>query len=167
MEEGKDIVYVSLGTVCEYKEWDLNAIYYGLKRVGCKVIWSLKGNKLPEENPNFWVSEWVPQAEILANPAVKAGLAHCGFGGCLEFISASLPIVAYPHFGDQFTCNDILVSKKCAVSLFKGPRPIPKAGISKFFEKPIFDESDVFDKFTDVLSNPVYKQNMMKLMLAS
>ena len=75
-------------------------MYDGLKKVGCRVVWSLKGRKLPEEDPNFWVSPWVPQVELLAHPALKAGLTHCGFGGTLEFIGAAVPIVAFPHFGD-------------------------------------------------------------------
>ena len=56
---------------------------------------------MPEEdNENFWVRPWIPQVEVLAHPALKAGLTHCGFGGTLEFISAGKPIVAFPHFDD-------------------------------------------------------------------
>jgi UDP:flavonoid glycosyltransferase YjiC (YdhE family) len=55
------IVYVSIGTECRWKEWSVKAIYEGLKKVGCKVIWSLKDPfKIPEENENFWVSSWIP-----------------------------------------------------------------------------------------------------------
>ena len=78
-------------------------MYFGLKNIGCKVIWSLRGIEIPEkDNPNFWVREWLPQPEILSHPAVKAGLTHCGFGGTSEFIGAGVPIVAYPHFADQY-----------------------------------------------------------------
>ena len=76
-------------------------MFEGLKKVGCRVIWSLKDKKLPREDPDFWVKPWVPQLELLAHPAVQAGLTHCGFGGCLEFISAGVAIVAFPHFVDQ------------------------------------------------------------------
>ena len=66
-------------------------MHNGLKDVGCKVVWSLKDKWLPllEETPNpdkFWVRPWIPQIEVLAHPAVKAGLSHCGWGGTLEFV---------------------------------------------------------------------------------
>jgi len=92
-------------------------MYDGLKKVGCRVVWSLKGRKLPEEDPNFWVSPWVPQIELLAHPALKAGLTHCGFGGTLEFIGAAVPIVAFPHFGDQPANAVEMVKRNIAVIL--------------------------------------------------
>jgi len=45
-------------------------MFDGLKKVGCRVIWSLKDKKLPNEDPDFWVKPWVPQVELLAHPAV-------------------------------------------------------------------------------------------------
>ena len=70
--------------------------------MGCKVVWSLKDElKIPDQaDPNFWVRPWIPQVEVLAHPALKVGLSHCGFGGTLEFIAAGKPIVAFPHFID-------------------------------------------------------------------
>lgn len=46
-----------------------------------------------------------------------AGLTHCGFGGTLEFIFAGLPILAYPHFGDQPMNAELLVERGVAVML--------------------------------------------------
>jgi hypothetical protein len=37
---------------------------------------------------------------VLAHPAIKAGLTHCGFGGVNEFINAAVPVIAWPHFAD-------------------------------------------------------------------
>lgn len=93
-------------------------MYFGLKKVGCKVIWSLKNLKMPEDNnENFWVREWIPQIEVLAHPAVQAGLTHCGFGGTSEFVSAGVPIVAFPHFFDQHDNATELEKRKIAVIL--------------------------------------------------
>ena len=97
-------MYVSIGSVCVWKQWSIDAIYNGLKKVGCKVVWSLSDKldcKIPDDkDPNFWVRPWIPQVEVLAHPALKVGLTHCGFGGTLEFIAAGKPIVAFPHFLD-------------------------------------------------------------------
>ena len=54
---------------------------------------------------------------MLAHPAVKAGLTHCGFGGTLEFIAAGVPMVALPHFADQPPNAVELVARKVAVML--------------------------------------------------
>lgn len=43
---------------------------------------------------------------------------QCGFGNCLDFISAGVPVVAFPHFGDQpYNAQNILDSE-IGVSLF-------------------------------------------------
>lgn len=101
-EKNRKVVYISIGSVCIWKDWSVKAMYDGLKKVGCKVVWSLRDFKIPDENdPDFWVRPWVPQIEVMAHPSLVAGLSHCGFGGCLEFIAAGVPIVALPHFADQ------------------------------------------------------------------
>lgn len=84
-------------------------MYQGIHNIPkTRVIWSLKeeGSKyLPKDldTSKFFVSPWLPQVELLCHPSVKAGLTHCGFGGTLEFISAGIPMVCLPHFGDQPT----------------------------------------------------------------
>ena len=64
--QGIDVVYISLGSIVELQKWSANAIYQGLNKLGCRVIWSLN-DKLrpllevnPDDNPNFWVSGWLP-----------------------------------------------------------------------------------------------------------
>lgn len=92
------------------RTWSVKAIYEGLKKLGIKVIWNLRGDfQIPEpENPNFYVKAWLPQVELLAHPAIKGGLSHCGMGGTLEFINACVPIIAWPHFADQHTNAELL-----------------------------------------------------------
>jgi hypothetical protein len=44
------------------REWSVKAIYYGLKKLGIKVVWSLRDFEIPEPNdPNFYVKPWIPQ----------------------------------------------------------------------------------------------------------
>jgi hypothetical protein len=72
--------------------WSIDAVYNGLKQVGCKVIWALKDDwysKIDKgimKDPKFWIRPFVPQIEILAHESVKAGLNHCGWGGILEYV---------------------------------------------------------------------------------
>ena len=63
VENNQSIVYVSIGSECKWQQWSIDAIYEGLKNIGCKVIWSLRINgelKLPQDNPNIWVRDWIP-----------------------------------------------------------------------------------------------------------
>jgi UDP:flavonoid glycosyltransferase YjiC (YdhE family) len=75
--------------------------------MNCKVVWSLKLHsdqtniKLPGEgNPNFNIKPWQPQLEVLAHPAVVAGITHCGFGGTNDFIITGTIPILFPHFED-------------------------------------------------------------------
>lgn len=86
------ILYLSLGSWTNWSEWSVKALYEGISKIPkTRVIWSLKKEYekfLPSDidESRFWTSSWLPQVELLAHPAVKAGLSHCGFGGTLEFI---------------------------------------------------------------------------------
>ena len=121
---------------------------------------------MPEEdNKNFLVRKWVPQVELLAHPALKAGLTHCGFGGTLEFISAGKPIVAFPHFDDQPADAKELERRQVAVMLAYREASTfdwyPDQQIS--YEEPVFDHNKVYEVFHEVLTNPKYERNMKKL----
>ena len=162
---GQKVVYVSVGSVCIWQQWSINAIYYGLKKLGCRVIWSLKSElKLPEENPNFWVRQWIPQVEILAHPVLKAGLTHCGFGGTLEFIAAGKPIVAFPHFIDQIPNAAELEKRKVAVILHTKPDKFETDFEEmKTYRDEKFDDKKVYTVFKEILENPIYAENMQRL----
>jgi len=97
-----DVVYVSIGSECRWSQWSIDAIYEGLKKLGVKVVWSIRKQdlNLPPADPNFWIREWLPQIEALSHPAVKAGITHCGMGGTLEYISMNVIPILWPYFGD-------------------------------------------------------------------
>ena len=108
-KEDKKVIYITLGTMCKWSRWEIDAIYDGLKKLGVRAVWSLRGIEFPyKEDSDFWTSNWVPQTEVLAHPAIKAGLTHCGFGGSCDFIFNAKPIVTYPHFGDQWPNSENL-----------------------------------------------------------
>ena len=99
-------------------------MYEGLKKVNCKVIWSLRApNKLHEEgNPNFWASPWLPQIECLAHPGMKAGVSHMGMGGMLEFISCGVPLITWPHAEDQPYNAKCIIDNNAGIPLWTKER---------------------------------------------
>ena len=38
----EDVIYVSIGTEVQWKQWSVDTIYAGLKQIGCKVVWSIR-----------------------------------------------------------------------------------------------------------------------------
>lgn len=118
MDQAENIVYVTLGSECQWQQWYVDAFYKGLEllnqRIKTKVIVSFKaGNhhwgvndgddlKWPDcDKDRYWVDSWLPQIELMAHKNVKAGVTHCGLGGSLEFINSELPCMVFPHCGDQ------------------------------------------------------------------
>ena len=119
---------MSIGTVNQYEDWTLKALAEGANKLGCRVVWSLPDAKQqilsqvcdfdPLNHPNFFIKAWIPQVELLSHDSVKAGLTHCGWGGCQEYMSSGLPVVTFPHFGDQPFNSDMLVKAGVAVHLY-------------------------------------------------
>jgi UDP:flavonoid glycosyltransferase YjiC (YdhE family) len=60
--QGTKIVYLSLGSMCGYRKWVVDALFYGCKKIGVKVIWSLRAQEMipDKDDPDFWISDWVP-----------------------------------------------------------------------------------------------------------
>ena len=45
----------------KWTNWEVDALYFGLKPLGVKVVWSLKDLKIPKpDDPDFWVRDWIP-----------------------------------------------------------------------------------------------------------
>lgn len=70
---------------------------------------------------------------MLAHPACKAGLTHCGFGGTLEFIAMRVPVVTFPHFSDQPLNADQIVDAGAGIHLLDKLRYT--MGIVRSFDK--------------------------------
>ena len=168
LEDKQPVVLITIGSECKWQQWSVDAMHQGLKKIGCKVIWGLKGFKNPAEgDDNFRVMEWLPQIEILAHPALKAGLTHCGFGGTLEYISMGVPIVAWPHMIDQPDNAMLLVDAGAAVILCNKLRMSDKIEDTLTYKKQEFDGEKVYEVFNEVLTNPKYKQGIDRLKIQS
>ena len=66
LAKNEPVVYVSLGSMCQWQPWTVNAMYKGLKEVGCRVVWSIKDEFIqmcdedPTKDPKFIVRAWMP-----------------------------------------------------------------------------------------------------------
>jgi len=132
LERPGPVVYVSMGSVAAFSEEQLAKVCEGLKAPGeWRVIWSLRQNQqdlLPPGGvealgPDFLVSSWLPQAEILMHKKVAAFVSHCGWGASCEAIISGTPVVAFPMFADQnangFLLNILGMAKTVTLPPFK------------------------------------------------
>lgn len=112
---------------------------------------------------NFYVTNWIPQAEMLNHNAVVGGLTHCGFGGTLEFVAAGVPCITFPHFGDQGTNAELLRDAGASIELIpsdKGHRPPFKSNFSHV--NPVFTAEDFTRAANElVVGDSIYKKKMM------
>lgn len=116
------VVYVSFGSMARTTPSQLVEIGLGLEASNCPFIWVIKaGDKMSEVDK--WLSEfeertrekglvirgWAPQVMILSHPAVGGFMTHCGWNSTLESVSAGVPMITWPHFGDQFLNEKLIV----------------------------------------------------------
>ncbi|KAM6568764.1 hypothetical protein CsatB_016749 [Cannabis sativa] len=128
------VVYACLGSLCNLLTPQLIELALGLEASNKPFIWVIGGGTSTTQELEKWIKEdgfeertkerglvirgWAPQVLILSQPAVGVFLTHCGWNSSLEGISAGVPLVTWPLFGDQFLNEKLIVHVlKIAVSL--------------------------------------------------
>jgi UDP:flavonoid glycosyltransferase YjiC (YdhE family) len=69
----------------------------------------------------FVIRGWAPQTLILKHTALGGFVTHCGWNSVLEAVSAGVPMVTWPRYGDQFH-NEKLVVEVLKVGISVGAR---------------------------------------------
>jgi UDP-glucosyl transferase 73C len=119
------VVYVCLGSVCNLITSQLIKLGLGLEESKKPFIWVIRGSTKNSEELEKWISEdryeerikgrgllirgWAPQLLILSHPSVGGFLTHCGWNSIIESISAGVPMLTWPLFGDQFMNEKLVV----------------------------------------------------------
>ncbi|CAK7343262.1 unnamed protein product [Dovyalis caffra] len=122
-QQPRSVIYVCLGSLCNLTTSQLIELGLGLEASNKPFIWVTRGGEKSRELGNWFeengfkertkgrgliIQGWAPQVVILSHSAIGGFLTHCGWNSILEGISAGLPMVTWPLFGDQF-CNEKLV----------------------------------------------------------
>ncbi|KAL2345138.1 hypothetical protein Fmac_006423 [Flemingia macrophylla] len=117
MQKPNSVIYVCLGSMCNLTPLQLMELGMALKASKVPFIWVIRERNQTEEL-NEWIKEsrfeestkglgllvrgWAPQVLILSHPAIGGFLTHCGWNSTLEAVSAGVPMLTWPLFGDQF-----------------------------------------------------------------
>ncbi|KAL4560466.1 hypothetical protein LXL04_032618 [Taraxacum kok-saghyz] len=116
------VVYVCLGSLSYASTEQAIELALGLELSNIPFIWFVRNTS---EELEKWVLEegfrerikdrglmvqgWAPQILILSHKAIGGFVTHCGWNSTLEGISAGMPMVTWPHFGDQFLNERFIV----------------------------------------------------------
>ncbi|CAH3045402.1 unnamed protein product [Porites lobata] len=144
----KELVLVSLGTVISnFTSHFVDTIAEGLAKVPAKVIWKHKGKQPQYVSENVMIVPWMRQNDLLGFSYTKVFLTHGGLNSILESAYHGTPMVVLPLFGDQ-PAN--------AMKVFE-------AGMGVILEAQDLTPVQITDVITEVLTNPKYKENAMKV----
>ncbi|CAJ0602855.1 unnamed protein product [Cylicocyclus nassatus] len=103
-------------------------------------IWRYDATDLQERLPaNVHQFKWLPQADLLQNPKTKAFMSHGGYNSLQEAISAGVPMITIPLFGDQPKNAKFAERQQFSINLRKSDVTADK--IAEALQKILEDES--------------------------
>ncbi|KAG5233909.1 UTP-glucose glucosyltransferase family protein [Salix suchowensis] len=141
------VIYVCFGSLCNLTIPQLMELGLGLEESNKPFIWVIRGGEKSRELVNWFeekgfkertkgrgliIQGWAPQVVILSHPAIGSFLTHCGWNSVQESVSAGLPMVTWPLFGDQF-CNEKLVVEVLKIGVSVGSQVTLKWGEEEKF----------------------------------
>ncbi|KAG5207695.1 hypothetical protein JEQ12_017459 [Ovis aries] len=142
------IVVFSLGSmVSNMSEERANVIASALAQIPQKVLWRYDGKKPDTLGLNTQLYKWLPQNDLLGHPKTKAFVTHGGSNGVYEAIYHGVPMVGLPLFADQPHNIVHMKAKGAAVRL----------------DLETMSTEDLLNALKEVINNPSYKQNVMRL----
>nr|XP_043612646.1 UDP-glycosyltransferase 73E1-like [Erigeron canadensis] len=120
--EPGSVLYVCLGSLIRVSTQQAIELGLGLELTKQPFIWCIR-NKTEElekwfsdqefdervKDRGLIVHGWAPQVLILSHGAVGGFLTHCGWNSTLEAVCASVPMITWPHFADQFLNEAFIV----------------------------------------------------------
>ncbi|CAK1582729.1 unnamed protein product [Parnassius mnemosyne] len=98
------VIYISFGSMLKTGSMSrdkIDSILSALAELPQRVIWKWDAKSLPGNPKNIYLSNWLPQNDILAHPNIVAFYSHCGLLGTTEALYHGVPVLGMPIFGDQ------------------------------------------------------------------
>ncbi|XP_050442608.1 UDP-glucosyltransferase 2-like [Adelges cooleyi] len=65
-----------------------------------RVLWKYEVD-MPDKPDNVYISNWMPQRDILNHPKVRLFMTHGGLLGTIEAVHSGVPVIGIPFFFDQ------------------------------------------------------------------
>nr|XP_011462065.1 PREDICTED: 7-deoxyloganetin glucosyltransferase-like [Fragaria vesca subsp. vesca] len=107
------IVYVNFGSIVVLTPEQLLEFGWGLANTKLPFFWVIRPDLVVGKSailpPEFeaetkdrgLIASWCPQEEVLNHPSVGGFLTHSGWNSTIESITAGVPMLCWPFYGDQ------------------------------------------------------------------
>ncbi|XP_073977481.1 UDP-glycosyltransferase UGT4-like [Rhodnius prolixus] len=100
------VLLFSWGSMLRGEKADSKDVYDSLirafSRLKLGIIWKTNLKECPDDLPdNVFISEWLPQQDILAHKNLRLMVTHGGLSSMIETIHFAVPVVVTPFFFDQ------------------------------------------------------------------
>ncbi|KAJ4801445.1 Glycosyltransferase [Rhynchospora pubera] len=113
----KSVIYISIGSIVSLTKEEMAMMAHELMTSGRPFLWVVRPDCrellpqgfLEEVKGKGMVVGWSPQNSVLNHSSVCCFLTHCGWNSTLETLTAGVPVIAYPQWGDQVTNAKFLV----------------------------------------------------------
>ncbi|KAF9423654.1 hypothetical protein HW555_000980 [Spodoptera exigua] len=99
------VIYVSFGTNVDPTTFPadrIEVLVKTLSQMPYDILWKWNNDVLPGRTDNIKIAKWLPQSDLLTHSKIKLFITQAGLQSTDEAISAGVPLVAIPIFGDQF-----------------------------------------------------------------
>lgn len=103
-KSSQGVIYVSFGSNVKSSNLapeKVSALVTAFSRLNYEIIWKWESPDLPNRTKNILISQWLPQADILASGKVKLFITQGGQQSLEEAIYYGIPLIAIPFCADQ------------------------------------------------------------------
>ncbi|XP_031371885.1 7-deoxyloganetin glucosyltransferase-like isoform X2 [Punica granatum] len=114
-QKPESVLYINFGSIAFLTSQQLVEFAMGIANSKHPFLWIIRPDLVDGDTavlpPEFtsetkgraFITEWCPQEEVLNHPSVGGFLTHCGWNSMIESLSAGVPTLCWPYFGDQQT----------------------------------------------------------------
>ncbi|KAH7833173.1 hypothetical protein Vadar_003714 [Vaccinium darrowii] len=117
-KEPGSVIYVNFGSIAVMTQKQVEELGWGLVNSHHDFLWIIRPDLvIGDESDSAFLSPelvqeieerglivgWCPQEEVLNHRSVGGFMTHCGWNSAIESLSAGVPMICWPFFGDQLT----------------------------------------------------------------
>ncbi|GLJ48532.1 hypothetical protein SUGI_1023930 [Cryptomeria japonica] len=117
----QSVIYVSFGSHGILNNQQVEELALGLEETQRPFLWvvhsdvmngttgGLPAGFLDRVDDRGCIVSWAPQLRVLSHPSIACFVTHCGWNSVQESITMGVPMLCWPHFGDQFINSTYVV----------------------------------------------------------
>ena len=120
------VVFISMGTTGGLSESEVTAITNGILVTQYNALWSIRDTQLHglirrlvshQNEHRFFLSEWLPQQNVLRHSSIALAILHGGKGGVSQCLYNGVPGIIIPFALDRYDIAARVVSRGAGLRL--------------------------------------------------